>query len=54
MSNPQHTMTISLGVGIDGERRRKAYDKAAGPLTLGQWARDVLDEAAKKELAKKA
>lgn len=52
MPNPQYTLTVGLGVGNEGLKRRETYEKAAGSKPLGQWVREVLDEAAKK--AKKA
>ena len=48
MSNPQYTLTVALGVGNEGMKRRETYEKAASGKPLGQWVREVLDEAAKK------
>ena len=48
VSNPQYTLTVALGVGNEGLKRRETYEKAANGKPLGQWVREVLDEAAKK------
>ena len=48
MANPQYTLTVALGVGNEGLKRRETYEKAASGKPLGQWVREVLDEAAKK------
>lgn len=40
--------TISLGSGLEGEKRRLAYEKAADKEkeNLSDWMRQVLDKAA--------
>lgn len=43
MTNPQYTLTIALGVGPEGEQRRKLYEKAAGGRPLSQWVREALE-----------
>lgn len=48
MTNPQYTLSVALGVGNEGLKRRETYEKAAGSKPLSQWIREVLDEAAKK------
>lgn len=48
MTNPQYTLTVALGVGNEGLKRRETYERAAGSKPLSQWIREVLDEAAKK------
>jgi hypothetical protein len=48
MPNPQYTLTVALGVGAEGLKRREAYEKAAGGKPLSQWVREVLDKAANK------
>lgn len=48
MTNPQYTLTVALGVGNEGLKRRETYEKAAGAKPLSQWVREALDEAAKK------
>ena len=45
--NPQYTLTVALGVGSEGLKRREAYEKAANGKPLGQWIKEILDEAAK-------
>lgn len=50
MANPQYTLTVALGVGNEGLKRRETYEKAANGKPLGQWVKEVLDEAAKKAL----
>lgn len=52
MTNPQWTLTIALGVGPEGEKRRELYEKAAGDRPLSQWVREALDKAAGRELRK--
>lgn len=52
MTNPQYTLTVALGVGAEGESRRKMYEKAAKGLPLSQWVREALDKAAERELKK--
>lgn len=52
MTNPQWTLTIALGVGPEGEKRRELYEKAAGGRPLSQWVREALDKAAERELKK--
>ena len=37
-----------LGVGAEGEARRKLYEKAAGTRPLSQWVREALDKAAER------
>lgn len=49
MTNPQYTLTVALGVGAEGESRRKMYEKAAGDKPLSQWVREALDKAAEKQ-----
>jgi hypothetical protein len=52
MTNPQYTLTVALGVGPEGEKRRELYEKAAGGRPLSQWVREALDKAAERELRK--
>lgn len=46
MTNPQFTLTVSLGVGEEGQKRRQLYETAAGGKPLSQWVREALDKIA--------
>jgi hypothetical protein len=48
MADPQYTLSIALGSGNEGLKRREAYERAAGSKPMSQWIREALDEAAKK------
>lgn len=52
MTNPQYTLTVALGVGEEGLKRRELYEKVAGDKPLSQWVREALDKAAERELRK--
>lgn len=52
MTNPQYTLTVALGVGEEGLKRRELYEKAADGRPLSQWVREALDKAAEKERRK--
>lgn len=48
MTNPQYTLTVALGVGAEGQKRRELYEKAAGDKPLSKWVRETLDKTAEK------
>lgn len=48
MTNPQYTLTVALGVGAEGQKRRELYKKAADGKPLSEWIRETLDKACKK------
>lgn len=52
MTNPQYTLTVALGVGEEGLKRRELYEKAANGKPLSQWVREALDKAAPKHWKK--
>ncbi len=48
MTNPQYTLTVALGVGAEGLKRREVYEKSANGKPLSQWVRETLDKASEK------
>lgn len=52
MTNPQYTLTVALGVGAEGLKRRELYEKAADGKPLSQWVREALDKAAERQKSK--
>lgn len=52
MTNPQYTLTVALGVGAEGQKRRELYEKAAEGKPLSQWVREALNKAAERQARK--
>lgn len=46
MTNPQYILSVALGVGAEGLKRRELYEKAADGKPLSQWVREAIDKAA--------